>query len=363
LGNGFVAKLQLAGKGVDDLLYSTYLPGTGAIDELETQTVAKLPFPGSVHVAVGSSGAIVVDGQTCSFDFPATSDAFQNPVAGACDAYLAKLNPAGGGSSDLVYATFLGGGDQLLGFEQSASGLAVDSSGNAYVSGITDSSEFPHTADAAQRHFRGGSEDGFVARMPTGNFSLSSIGPITAAIGVSVTSSIAVTAAGDFNAPVTLSGFSAAGITAAFNPQPITTSVGGSASSVMTVKPGVATTPGTFNLTVTGTSGLLTHSASTQLTVQASSSGTGTIIGVITAAGCIDNSGISGTLISKLTQAQGFIDAGQINNAVNTLTALLNQLQAQSGKHIGTSCTIDGQTFNPVDVLIADVTAILATLH
>jgi hypothetical protein len=130
----------------------------------------------------------------------------------------------------------------------------------------------------------------------------------------------------------------------------------------MTVSPGPATTLGTFNLNVTGTSGLLTHSTATQLTVQASAGGTGKVIDGITAAGCIDNSGISGALINKVNQAQRFIDAGQIQNAVNTLSALLNQLQAQSGKHISLSCTVDGQTFNPVDVLINDVLAILATL-
>jgi hypothetical protein len=130
----------------------------------------------------------------------------------------------------------------------------------------------------------------------------------------------------------------------------------------MTVSPGPATTLGTFNLNVIGTSGLLTHSTATQLTVQASAGGTGKVIDGITAAGCIDNSGISGALINKVNQAQRFIDAGQIQNAVNTLSALLNQLQAQSGKHISLSCTVDGQTFNPVDVLINDVLAILATL-
>jgi hypothetical protein len=131
---------------------------------------------------------------------------------------------------------------------------------------------------------------------------------------------------------------------------------------VITIKPGLATTPGAFSLSVTGTSGLLTHSVTAHLTVRASSDGTASVIDALTAAGCIDNSGISGALINKLTEAQQEIDAGQIQQAIRTLNALLNQLLAQSGKHIGSTCTIDGQTFNPSEVLINDVRAILATL-
>lgn len=166
----------------------------------------------------------------------------------------------------------------------------------------------------------------------------------------------------EFNAPVTLSVSGAAGVNASFSPNSVTPFFGNPTSSLMTVSPGLATRPGTFTLNVAGRSGLLAHSTSTQLTVRASADGTGKVIDGITAAGCFDNSGISGALINKLTQAQRFIDGGQIQNAVNTLSALLNQLQAQSGKHISFTCTVDGQTFNPVDVLITDVRAILATL-
>jgi len=201
-----------------------------------------------------------------------------------------------------------------------------------------------------------------VAAIPVGNFSLEPIAAITADVGGSGTSSVTVNSIDEFTAPVTLIVSGATGVTASFNPEPVTPLPGTSASSVMTVKPGVAVTPGTFSLTVTGTSGLLTHSASAQLTVRASSSGTSTVIDELTALGCIDNSGISGTLITKLAQAQAQIDSGQIQNAINTLTALLNQLEAQSGKHIALSCTVDGQTFNPADVLITDVRAILASL-
>ena len=136
-----------------------------------------------------------------------------------------------------------------------------------------------------------------------------------------------------------------------------------SEASTLTVNLGLTATPGTFSLTIAGTSGLLTHSVSAQVTVQASTSGTTTVIDGLGKAGCIDSSGISGSLVAKLAQAQDDIDAGRIQDAINTLSALLNQLLAQSGKHIFSSCTIDGQTFNPAEVLINDVRAILATLQ
>ena len=86
------------------------------------------------------------------------------------------------------------------------------------------------------------------------------------------------------------------------------------------------------------------------------------MIDALTAAGCIDNSGISGALINKLNDAQDAIDAGQVQSAINTLNALLNHLEAQSDQHISSSCTVNGQTFNPAEVLLANVRAIIAAL-
>jgi hypothetical protein len=358
--SGFVTKLKPAGKGADDLLYSTFLGGNSS----ETHA---LQGEKALAVAVGPSGNIYVAGDTCSKDFPVTSDAFQRSFAGPafasgnlCDGFVVKLNPAGGGQSDLVYASYLGGSD-----EDGALAIALDGVGNAHLSGVTISTDFPHTPDAIQTTFGGGRfvTDGFVAAVPIGNFSLNPVASITADVGGSGASSVTANSIDEFNAGVTLSVSGASGVTATFNPEPVAPSPGSSASSVITVKPGLATTPGTFDLNVTGTSGLLTHSVLLQLTVRASSNGTSTVIDDLTAAGCIDNSGISGSLISKLTEAQQEIDAGEIPKAINTLNSLLNQLLAQSGKHINASCTVDGQTFNPSDVLITDVRAILATLR
>jgi hypothetical protein len=80
--------------------------------------------------------------------------------------------------------------------------------------------------------------------------------------------------------------------------------------------------------------------------------------------GCIDTSGIGNSLVSKIEAAKARIAAGDTHSAINTLSALLSQLQTQAGKHISTSCT-DPNTntqFNPAQVLITDLQALLATL-
>jgi hypothetical protein len=97
--------------------------------------------------------------------------------------------------------------------------------------------------------------------------------------------------------------------------------------------------------------------------VNPSSDGISQVIATDQALGCIDNSGISNALTSKLHSAQQLINAGKIQEAINTLTALLHQLEAQAGKHITTTCTdSNGNQFDPVQVLIDDVKALLASL-
>src|SRR5206468_10923722 len=92
----------------------------------------------------------------------ATPAAFQpTSAAGAVDAFVTKLNFTG---SALVYSTFFGGS----GFDRGV-GLAVDAAGNAYVTGLTDSSNLPTTAEAFQTTI-GGSDDAFVTKMaPAGS--------------------------------------------------------------------------------------------------------------------------------------------------------------------------------------------------
>jgi hypothetical protein len=108
-------------------------------------------------IAVDSSGNAYVTGITNSSNFPITAGALQPTFGGgSTDAFVTKLNSTG---SVLLYSTYLGGSNGNGG-----EGIAVDSSGNAYVIGNTFSSDFPITSGALQPTL-GGGEDAFVSKL------------------------------------------------------------------------------------------------------------------------------------------------------------------------------------------------------
>jgi Cep192 domain 4/HYDIN/CFA65/VesB-like, Ig-like domain/Beta-propeller repeat len=142
--NAFIAKFGPTGS----LQYATYLGGTA------TDT--------STGIAVDAAKMVYVAGFTSSTDFPVKNGCSSLPASfagGASDAFVAKLDPSTTGQAQLVYSTFLGGGDQDQAFA-----IAVDgaSPANAYVAGATLSSNFPITASAFQTALRGG-QDAFLA--------------------------------------------------------------------------------------------------------------------------------------------------------------------------------------------------------
>jgi len=120
----FVTKLNQAGTA---LVYSTYLGGSG------TDTTYAL--------TVDSSGNAYVAGNAQSLDFPVTPGAFQTTNVGE-RAFVTKLNPTG---TALVYSTYLGGNTA-----DRVNGIAVDTSGSAYMAGTTFSFNFPTTSGAFQ---------------------------------------------------------------------------------------------------------------------------------------------------------------------------------------------------------------------
>lgn len=82
----------------------------------------------------------------------------------------------------------------------------------------------------------------------------------------------------------------------------------------------------------------------------------------LVALGCIDN--ISQSLIAKISAAQNVFGKGQTQTAINILSALIYELQAQAGKHISTTChDPGGRPFNPVQLLIGDTQALQASLQ
>jgi hypothetical protein len=136
-----------------NLLYSTYIPGSQVgpwSDRAE-------------GIAVDGAGNIYVTGAATS-GFITTPNAFQPAYEGtSADAYIAEFNPALSGSASLIYGSFLGAGQ---GSGDGGTAVAVDGSGNVYITGVTFSSAFPTTAGAVQTVF-GGASDSFVAKFNT----------------------------------------------------------------------------------------------------------------------------------------------------------------------------------------------------
>src|SRR5207249_8682280 len=106
-------------------------------------------------VAVDTDGNAWITGETHSGDFPKTDNAVQKTLNGATDAFVSKISADG---STLLYSTYLGGSTGERG-----SGIATDAQGLAYVTGVTDSDDFPTTSGAAQTNF-GGTADGFISK-------------------------------------------------------------------------------------------------------------------------------------------------------------------------------------------------------
>ena len=142
-----VVKLQTAGTSDSSMVYGTFLGGSA--------------YDYGYSIAVDSSGNAYVAGIAASSDFPVTPGAFQ--ADGFFSSFVAKLNALGTG---LVYATFLGN----VVYEDFV-GIAVDSSGNAYITGMTNLSGFPVTPDALQP-VHGGDFDAFVSKLDASGTSL-----------------------------------------------------------------------------------------------------------------------------------------------------------------------------------------------
>jgi hypothetical protein len=139
--DAFVAKFTPSTGDAGSLIYSTYLGGAGDED-----------YNGST--GSDRKGGITIDGSGDAFvvgfttgSFPTTASAYKTAFQGGgattdSDAFVTEINPTG---TALVYSTYLGGsGDDL------AYAVALDSSGDAYVTGSTSSTNYPTTSNAYQ---------------------------------------------------------------------------------------------------------------------------------------------------------------------------------------------------------------------
>jgi uncharacterized repeat protein (TIGR01451 family) len=124
------------------ILYSTLLGGEG--------------MDAGLSVAADEEGHAYVTGFTSSVGFPVTPGATQTTKRSGIDAFVTKLDPTG---SSILFSTYIGGGGDDWG-----SGIALDDSGNAYLTGRTDSTDFPTTPEAFDTSF-GGGVDAFALKL------------------------------------------------------------------------------------------------------------------------------------------------------------------------------------------------------
>ncbi len=146
--SAFIAKITPTG---DALVYSTYLGGT--------------PFNYGESIAVDAQGHVYIVGSTDAPNFPVTPGAWQTTKRGQRNGFVTKLNATGTG---LIYSTYLGGSNREWAYD-----IKIDSTGQAYVCGATNSPDFPVTPGAAQTVFRGGEllnqnfGDAFIVKLNT----------------------------------------------------------------------------------------------------------------------------------------------------------------------------------------------------
>ena len=214
--NAFVAKLNPSGTA---LAYSTYLGGSGGF----VLAIPAFPVVGgdqATGLAIDNSGNAYITGSTSSADFPVTAGAYQSknnyPADTGYNAFVAELNPAG---SALTYSTYLGGngsnpdvesGEIPITVGDTAAALALDGSGNVYVTGAAESANFPVSSGAFQTTIQA-RQNAFVAKL---NMGPSSTGPsftitgtavtVTAGATTGNTSTITVTPSGGFTGSVAL---------------------------------------------------------------------------------------------------------------------------------------------------------------
>jgi uncharacterized repeat protein (TIGR01451 family) len=255
--DAFIAKISSSGTKT----YATYLGGSG--DDRAT------------GIAVNSAGNAYVTGYTASTNFP-TAIPLQLFNGGGTDAFITKLNAAGDG---LLYSTYLGGSanEDFTSTTTFSANIAVDSAGNAYVTGYTSSSNFP-TVAPFQPANAGGASDAFVAKIsdttPAADFAVSASPPSqTVNPGNSTTYTVTVTPAGGFTGSVALSvsGLSV-DATGGFIPSSLTITDSSAKSSVLTITTTSLTPPGTYTLNISATGGNLQHNTSVSLIVAGATS-------------------------------------------------------------------------------------------
>jgi hypothetical protein len=325
----FIARFDTTQSGASSLQFSTFFGGSGAA------VVAALALDGAGHLYIAGGAHPPI---------PTTQGALQPECIASSCGFLSKFTVDG---SHLLYSTYLAGSR----FSTGVSGLAATPT-DVLLTGTTESPDFPITANAFQTTFQS-SEDAFVTRLHFRLFIPPVIDPLPVLVSDGSTFAFTVGPVDDLVQPLT---FDAVGVPAGITVSPshfeLAPTPDTGASQTLTTDLGISVTPGTYSFSVVEH----TTNATTPVTVNvtASTAGTVHVIDTLRSLGCIDSAGVANALSSKLTAAQSQVGAGQVQAALNTYEALLNQLRAQNGKHLTSACVSGGVTFNPAAVLASD---------
>jgi hypothetical protein len=147
-GDIFLAEMDLTKSGIDSLVYSTFLGGSGL------DTVRKM--------ILDSSGKLLLTGYTLSTDLPVTQGALQSTLNGIANVYVTRLDVTASGNNIISYETYFGGSGGDVAYD-----IVTDSAGAIYLTGYTNSMDFPVTPDALQSKY-GGGFDVFVSKLNLG---------------------------------------------------------------------------------------------------------------------------------------------------------------------------------------------------
>ncbi len=154
----FLSELDPTRSGASSLVYSTYLGGSGGA-RTSSGTFNDVAY----GIAVDGAGHPYVTGEAASRDFPTTPNAYaRGPRSTLVNAFVSEFDTTMSGSNSLLYSTYLGG----FSFDYGA-GIATDPAGHAYLTGYTNSSDFPTTTNAYSRTIGTTNGNAFVSELDT----------------------------------------------------------------------------------------------------------------------------------------------------------------------------------------------------
>jgi hypothetical protein len=324
-GDAFVARFNPTLSGAASLTYFTWLGGSLA--------------DSGTGIAVDASGDVYLTGSTVSTDFPIAGAVFQKVFGGGnADAFVTELNPANPSATALIYSTYLGGSNT-----DTASGIAIDTGGAAYVTGQTCSLDFPLSNPLQPTY--GGNCDAFVSKIiQSGGVSLSPSGLIFASENVGQQSPAqTVTLTNGANVALAIGSIVVGGSDSgdfAIQTNTCATSVAalGTCTISVTFTP-TSTTPPTRTATITFTDTETGGSQETQVVDLTGTAGAAPIVTLSTT-----------SLVFSTTQNVGVASAPQILTVSNTGTAALTiSAVTASGSFAvqSNSCTVPLQATTP----------------